>query len=203
MIEPKDFIRAQVVADLSSGKHRKAITRFPPEPNGYLHIGHAKSICLNFGIAVEAEGECNLRFDDTNPEKESQEYIDAIQRDVQWLGFSWAGDVRYASDYFDVLYDYAVELIRMGKAYVDSQSAEEMRLSRGTLSEPGRNSPYRDRSVEENLALFEKMRAGEFADGACVLRAKIDMGSGNINLRDPAIYRIKKVHHHQTGDKWC
>ncbi|HEX4869712.1 MAG TPA: glutamine--tRNA ligase/YqeY domain fusion protein [Moraxellaceae bacterium] len=203
MIEPKDFIRAQVVADLQSGKHARSITRFPPEPNGYLHIGHAKSICLNFGIAVESGGDCNLRFDDTNPEKESQEYIDAIQRDVQWLGFDWAGPVRYASDYFDVLHDYAVELIRMGKAYVDSQSAEEMRANRGSLSEPGKNSPYRDRSVEENLELFAKMRRGEFPDGACVLRAKIDMASGNINLRDPAIYRIKHLHHHQSGDKWC
>ncbi|MFZ5561264.1 MAG: glutamine--tRNA ligase/YqeY domain fusion protein [Pseudomonadota bacterium] len=203
MIEPKDFIRAQVAADLESGKHSKAITRFPPEPNGYLHIGHAKSICLNFGIALEAGGDCNLRFDDTNPEKESQEYIDAIQRDVQWLGFSWAGAVRYASDYFDVLHDYAVELIRRGKAYVDSQSAEEIRQNRGTLSEPGKPSPYRERSVEENLALFARMRAGEFADGSCVLRARIDMASGNINLRDPVIYRIRKMHHHQTGDKWC
>jgi glutaminyl-tRNA synthetase len=203
MIEPKDFIRAQVAADLASGKHKKAITRFPPEPNGYLHIGHAKSICLNFGIAVESEGECNLRFDDTNPEKESQEYIDAIRRDVQWLGFDWAGPVRYASDYFDVLHDYAVELIKMGKAYVDSQSAEEMRSNRGSLSEPGKNSPFRDRSVEENLELFAKMRRGEFPDGSCVLRARIDMASGNINLRDPAIYRIKHLHHHQSGDKWC
>ncbi len=203
MIEAKDFIRAQVVDDLATGKHAKVITRFPPEPNGYLHIGHAKSICLNFGVAQEAEGLCNLRFDDTNPEKESQEYIDAIQRDVEWLGFHWAGEVRYASDYFDALYDYAVQLIRQGDAYVDSQSAEEMRANRGSLTEPGKNSPYRDRSVEENLALFEKMRAGEFDEGACILRAKIDMASGNINLRDPAIYRIKKVHHHQTGDKWC
>ncbi len=203
MIEPRDFIRAQVVDDLNSGKHAKAITRFPPEPNGYLHIGHAKSICLNFGIAVEAEGECNLRFDDTNPEKESQEYIDAIKQDVEWLGFHWAGAVRYASDYFDVLHDYAVELIKRGKAYVDSQSADEMRANRGTLSEPGKNSPYRERSVAENLELFAKMRAGEFEEGACILRAKIDMSSGNINLRDPALYRIRKAHHHQTGDKWC
>lgn len=203
MIEPKDFIRAQVVADLASGKHKKVITRFPPEPNGYLHIGHAKSICLNFGIAVEADGACNLRFDDTNPEKESQEYIDAIQRDVHWLGYEWVGPVRYASDYFDVLHDYAIELIRMGKAYVDSQTAEQMRENRGTLSQPGKNSPYRERSVEENLELFAKMRRGEFADGACVLRAKIDMASGNINMRDPVIYRIRKVAHHQTGDKWC
>lgn len=203
MIEPRDFIRAQVVEDLASGKHSRIVTRFPPEPNGYLHIGHAKSICLNFGVAVEAGGECNLRFDDTNPEKESQEYIDAIKRDVEWLGFTWAGSVRYASDYFDALYDYAVQLIRMGKAYVDSQSAEEMRASRGSLSEPGRNSPYRDRSVEENLALFEQMRSGALEEGSCILRAKIDMASGNINLRDPAIYRIRKITHHQTGDKWC
>jgi glutaminyl-tRNA synthetase len=203
MIEPRDFIRAQVVEDLNSGKHAKVITRFPPEPNGYLHIGHAKSICLNFGIGVEAEGECNLRFDDTNPEKESQEYIDAIKQDVEWLGFHWAGAVRYASDYFDVLHDYAVELIKRGLAYVDSQSAEEMRANRGTLSEPGKNSPYRERSVEENLDLFASMRAGEFDEGSCILRAKIDMSSGNINLRDPAIYRIRKIAHHQTGDKWC
>ena len=203
MIEPRDFIRSQVIDDLASGKHSKVITRFPPEPNGYLHIGHAKSICLNFGVAEEAGGECNLRFDDTNPEKESQEYIDAIKRDVEWLGFTWTGDVRYASDYFDVLHDYAVELIKRGKAYVDSQSADEMRANRGTLSEPGKNSPYRDRSVEENLDLFARMRAGEFDEGSCILRAKIDMASGNINLRDPAIYRIRKIAHHQTGDKWC
>ncbi len=203
MIEPRDFIRSQVADDLASGKHAKAVTRFPPEPNGYLHIGHAKSICLNFGVAEEAGGECNLRFDDTNPEKESQEYIDAIQQDVAWLGFRWTGAVRYASDYFDVLHDYAVELIKRGLAYVDSQSAEEMRANRGSLSEPGKNSPYRERSVAENLDLFARMRAGEFDEGSCVLRAKIDMASGNINLRDPAIYRIRKVAHHQTGDKWC
>lgn len=203
MIEPKDFIRTLIVNDLASGKHSKVITRFPPEPNGYLHIGHAKSICLNFGVVEEADGECNLRFDDTNPEKESQEYIDAIQRDVRWLGFQWKGNIRYASDYFDVLHDYAVELIKRGKAYVDSQSAEEMRQNRGTLSEPGKNSPYRDRSVEENLDLFARMRAGEFDEGSCILRAKIDMSSGNINMRDPALYRIRKAHHHQTGDKWC
>jgi glutaminyl-tRNA synthetase len=203
MIEPKDFIRTQIVNDLASGKHSKVITRFPPEPNGYLHIGHAKSICLNFGVAQEAEGECNLRFDDTNPEKESQEYIDAIKRDVNWLGFQWQGDIRYASDYFDVLHDYAVELIKRGKAYVDSQTAEEMRANRGTLSEPGKNSPYRDRAVEENLDLFARMRAGEFDEGSCILRAKIDMASGNINMRDPALYRIRKIPHHQTGDKWC
>lgn len=202
LMEAKDFIRAQIVEDLAAGKHAKAITRFPPEPNGYLHIGHAKSICLNFGIAVESQGECNLRFDDTNPEKESQEYIDAIKRDVEWMGFNWAGDVRYASDYFDALHDYAIALIKMGKAYVDSQTPEQIQQTRGSFSEAGKNSPYRDRSVEENLALFEKMRLGEFAEGECVLRAKIDMASGNINLRDPVLYRIKKVAHHQTGDKW-
>lgn len=202
LMEAKDFIRAQIVEDLAAGKHAKAITRFPPEPNGYLHIGHAKSICLNFGIAVESQGECNLRFDDTNPEKESQEYIDAIKRDVEWMGFNWAGDVRYASNYFDALHDYAIALIKMGKAYVDSQTPEQIQQTRGSFSEAGKNSPYRDRRVEENLALFEKMRLGEFAEGECVLRAKIDMASGNINLRDPVLYRIKKVAHHQTGDKW-
>ncbi len=203
MIEPRDFIRSQVVDDLNSGKHAKVITRFPPEPNGYLHIGHAKSICLNFGIGEEAAGECNLRFDDTNPEKESQEYIDAIKQDVEWLGFHWAGAVRYASDYFDVLHDYAVELIKRGLAYVDSQSAEEMRANRGTLTQAGKDSPFRTRSVAENMDLFKRMQAGEFPDGTHILRAKIDMSSGNINLRDPALYRIRKAHHHQTGDKWC
>jgi glutaminyl-tRNA synthetase len=202
LMEAKDFIRAQIVNDLETGKHAKVITRFPPEPNGYLHIGHAKSICLNFGIAVESQGECNLRFDDTNPEKESQEYIDAIQRDVTWLGFHWAGNVRYASDYFDALYNYALQLINMGKAYVDSQTPEQIQQSRGSFVEAGTNSPYRERTIEENLALFEKMRLGDFAEGECVLRAKIDMASGNINLRDPVIYRIKKVVHHQTGNKW-
>ncbi len=201
-MEAKDFIRAQIVADLDSAKHSKIITRFPPEPNGYLHIGHAKSICLNFGVALEAQGECNLRFDDTNPEKEEQEYIDAIKRDVTWLGFQWAGNVRFASDYFDALYDYAVQLIKMGKAYVDSQSAEEISKGRSTLIGDGLNSPYRERTIEENLALFEKMRLGEFNEGDCVLRAKIDMASSNINLRDPVLYRIKKVEHHQTGTKW-
>ena len=201
-MEAKDFIRAQIVNDLETGKHAKVITRFPPEPNGYLHIGHAKSICLNFGVAVESQGECNLRFDDTNPEKESQEYIDAIKRDVSWLGFSWAGKIRFASDYFDALHQYALDLINMGKAYVDSQSPEQIQQNRGSFSEAGTNSPYRERTVAENLALFEKMRLGEFAEGECVLRAKIDMASGNINLRDPVIYRIKKVVHHQTGNKW-
>jgi glutaminyl-tRNA synthetase len=201
-MEAKDFIRAQVVEDLASGKHSRIITRFPPEPNGYLHIGHAKSICLNFGVALEAGGECNLRFDDTNPEKEDQEYIDAIKRDVNWLGFQWAGETRFASGYFDALYDYALQLIRMGKAYVDSQSPEEISQGRSTHNGAGIESPYRNRSVEENLALFEKMRNGDFDEGSCVLRAKVDMASPNINLRDPVIYRIKKVPHHQTGDKW-
>ena len=201
-MEAKDFIRAQVVEDLASGKHPRIITRFPPEPNGYLHIGHAKSICLNFGVAAEAGGECNLRFDDTNPEKEDQEYIDAIKRDVHWLGFDWAGDTRYASNYFDALYDYAVQLIRMGKAYVDSQSAEAISQGRSTLNGAGLESPFRNRTVEENLGLFEKMRAGDFNEGECVLRAKVDMASPNINLRDPVIYRIKKVEHNQTGNKW-
>lgn len=201
-MEAKDFIRAHIVSDLDSGKHSKVITRFPPEPNGYLHIGHAKSICLNFGVAAEAQGECNLRFDDTNPEKESQEYIDAIQSDVTWLGFQWAGKVRYASDYFDALYQYAIQLIKMGKAYVDSQTPEEISKGRSTLIGDGLNSPYRERTIDENLALFEKMRAGEFNEGDCVLRAKIDMASGNINLRDPVLYRIKKIAHHQTGNKW-
>jgi glutaminyl-tRNA synthetase len=203
MIEAKDFIRAVVAEDLASGKHKGIITRFPPEPNGYLHIGHAKSICLNFGIAVESEGVCNLRFDDTNPEKEEQEYIDAIQQDVQWLGFHWAGRVRYASDYFDALHESALFLINKGLAYVDFQSAEEMRANRGTLTEPGRDSAWRHAGVAENLAQFEKMRAGEYDEGHCILRAKIDMASPNINMRDPAIYRIRKVAHHQTGDKWC
>ncbi|PTQ90368.1 glutaminyl-tRNA synthetase [Agitococcus lubricus] len=201
-MEAKDFIRSHIIEDLAAGKHTKAVTRFPPEPNGYLHIGHAKSICLNFGIAVESQGDCHLRFDDTNPEKESQEYIDAIKRDVTWMGFQWAGQVRYASDYFDALYDFALQLIQMGKAYVDSQTPEQIQQTRGSFTEAGKNSPYRERSVEENLALFEKMRLGEFAEGECVLRAKIDMASGNINLRDPVLYRIKKVAHHQTGDKW-
>lgn len=203
MIEARDFIRTRVIADLESGKHPQVVTRFPPEPNGYLHIGHAKSICLNFGVAQEADGLCNLRFDDTNPEKESQEYIDAIQRDVHWLGFEWAGDVCYASSYFQQLHDFAVTLIRAGKAYVDSQSPEQIREGRGTLSQPGRNSPCRDRSIDENLDLFARMKAGEFPDGAHVLRAKIDMASGNINLRDPILYRIRHIEHHQTGNDWC
>lgn len=199
----RDFIRDIVEADLKAGLHTRVVTRFPPEPNGYLHMGHAKSICLNFGIAEEFGGTCNLRFDDTNPTKEEQEYIDAIQRDVAWLGFDWGKTVFYASDYFEQLYDWAVLLIKAGKAYVDDQSQEEMRLSRGTLTEPGRNSPYRDRSVAENLDLFARMRAGEFPNGARVLRAKIDMTSGNINLRDPVLYRILHAHHPRTGTAWC
>jgi len=198
-----DFIRQIVASDLKNGKHTSVCTRFPPEPNGYLHIGHAKSISLNFGIARDFGGVCHLRFDDTNPVKEDVEYVDSIQEDVRWLGFDWGDKRFYASDYFERLYEYAVELIQKGKAYVCHLTAEETRAYRGTLTEPGRNSPYRDRSVDENLALFEQMRRGELAEGACVLRAKIDMASGNINLRDPAVYRIKKAHHHRTGDKWC
>ena len=197
------FIRNVVEADLTSGKHKAIVTRFPPEPNGYLHVGHAKSICLNFGLALDYQGRCNLRFDDTNPEKESEEYARSIQEDVQWLGFQWDGEVRWASDYFEQLYLFAVELIKQGKAYVDDLTPEQMREYRGTLTEGGKNSPHRERSVAENLVLFARMRAGEFADGSRVLRAKIDMASGNINLRDPAIYRIRRVHHIRTGDQWC
>jgi glutaminyl-tRNA synthetase len=192
-----------IESDLASGKHASIVTRFPPEPNGYLHVGHAKSICLNFGLAQDFKGKCNLRFDDTNPEKESEEYARSIQDDVQWMGFQWDGNVRWASDYFEQLYQFALELIKQGKAYVEDLSAEEMRVYRGTLTQPGKNSPFRDRPVAENLDLFARMRAGEFADGAKVLRAKIDMASGNINLRDPAIYRIRRAHHIRTGDKWC
>jgi glutaminyl-tRNA synthetase len=197
------FIRSIIDGDLASGKHTHIVTRFPPEPNGYLHIGHAKSICLNFGLAQDYGGKCNLRFDDTNPEKESTEYAEAIQEDVRWLGFQWDGEVRWASDYFQQLYDYAEELIRQGKAYVDDLTPEEMREYRGTLTEKGRNSPFRDRTVEENLDLFRRMRAGEFPDGAKTLRVRIDMASPNINLRDPVIYRIKRAHHIRTGDAWC
>lgn len=200
---PMHFIQNIISQDLASGLHQKIITRFPPEPNGYLHIGHAKSICLNFGMAEEFGGACNLRFDDTNPEKENEEFVNSIMEDVKWLGFQWNGQVKYTSDYFDQLYQWAIHLIKEGKAFVCDLTAEQMREYRGTLVEPGKNSPYRDRSVDENLALFEKMRAGEFEEGACSLRAKIDMASPNINLRDPIIYRIKKAHHHQTGDKWC
>jgi glutaminyl-tRNA synthetase len=201
--KPHDFIRDAINADLGAGRVAGIVTRFPPEPNGYLHIGHAKSICLNFGIATEFGGRCHLRFDDTNPLKEDVEYIDAIQQDVRWLGFDWGEHLYYASDNFEQLYDWAVQLIRDGRAYVDDLSAEEMRDYRGTLTEPGRNSPYRDRSIDENLDLFARMRAGEFADGAKVLRAKIDMAAGNINLRDPALYRIMRAPHPRTGDAWC
>src|SRR3954451_4167802 len=198
----RDFIRDIVQADLDSKKHKGIVTRFPPEPNGYLHIGHAKSIALNFGIAQEFAGRCRLRFDDTNPTKEEQEYIDSIQADVHWLGYDWGTDLYYASDYFERLYDWAEGLIKAGLAYVDDQSQEEIRASRGTLTEPGRNSPFRDRTVDENLDLFRRMKAGEFPNGARVLRAKIDMASGNINLRDPVLYRILHAHHPRTGDKW-
>ena len=200
---PAHFLRQIVQADLQSGKHTKIVTRFPPEPNGYLHIGHAKSICLNFGLAQESGGECHLRFDDTNPAKEEQEYIDAIKQDVEWLGFKWSGDIRYASDYFDQLHAWAIELIKAGKAYVCDLTPEQAREYRGNLTEPGKNSPFRDRSVEENLDLFARMTAGEFPDGAKALRAKIDMAAPNMNLRDPILYRIRHAHHHQTGDKWC
>ncbi|MCX7107496.1 MAG: glutamine--tRNA ligase/YqeY domain fusion protein [Methylococcales bacterium] len=198
-----NFIRQIINNDLKDNKNKgKVATRFPPEPNGYLHIGHAKSICLNFGIAAEFNGTCNLRFDDTNPEKENIEYMQSIERDVKWLGFEWAG-LHHASDYFEQLYDYAVQLIEQGQAYVDSLSAEQIRLYRGTLTQPGKESPDRSRSIADNLDLFQRMRAGEFADGHYVLRAKIDMASPNINMRDPAIYRIRRVHHHRTGDAWC
>ena len=198
-----NFITQIIDEDLASGKHKSVHTRFPPEPNGYLHIGHAKSICLNFGLAKEYNGLCNLRFDDTNPVKEDVEYVDSIKADVEWLGFKWEGEPRYASDYFDALYGYAIELIKKGLAYVDELSPDEMREYRGTLTEPGKNSPYRDRSVEENLALFERMKNGEFAEGTLSLRAKIDMASPFMVMRDPVIYRIKFASHHQTGDKWC
>lgn len=200
---PSNFIRTRIDEDLASGKHATTHTRFPPEPNGFLHIGHAKSICLNFGIAKDYNGLCNLRFDDTNPEKEDINYVNSIKEDVQWLGFNWDGDIKYSSNYFDTLYGYAVELIEKGLAYVCFLTADEARQYRGTLKEPGKNSPYRDTSVEENLALFEKMRAGEFKEGECVLRAKIDMASSFMVLRDPIIYRVRFAHHHQTADKWC
>jgi len=199
----QDFIRDIIKADLAAGRHRTVVTRFPPEPNGYLHIGHAKSICLNFGVAQEFGGRCHLRFDDTNPTKEEQEYIDAIKADVRWLGFDWGEHLYHASDYFEQLYSWAEDLIRAGKAYIDDQSPDEMRINRGTLTEPGKNSPFRDRSVEENLDLFRRMRKGEFPNGARVLRAKIDMASGNINLRDPALYRILHAQHPRTGNAWC
>ncbi|HIJ78098.1 MAG: glutamine--tRNA ligase/YqeY domain fusion protein [Desulfobulbaceae bacterium] len=200
----QDFIRTIIDEDLKSGKHDKIVTRFPPEPNGYLHIGHAKSICLNFGISKEhADARCHLRFDDTNPSKEEQEYVNAIQEDVRWLGFDWGEHLYYASDYFDRIYEYAEHLIQQGKAFVCDLSAAEMREYRGTLTEAGKNSPFRERSPEENLDLFRRMRDGEFADGSRVLRAKIDMSSGNINMRDPVLYRILRASHHRTGDKWC
>ena len=201
---PSNFIRSMISKDISSGKHSgRVLTRFPPEPNGYLHIGHAKSVCLNFSLARENNGACNLRFDDTNPEKESQEYVDAIKENIEWLGFKWNGDVRYSSNYFDHLYNLAMQLIQNGKAFVCSLSAEQSREFRGTLTEPGKKSPDRNRSIQENLNLFERMRDGEFPDGAYTLRVKIDMESPNINMRDPIIYRIRHARHHQTGDKWC
>ncbi|MGX5203067.1 glutamine--tRNA ligase/YqeY domain fusion protein [Aliikangiella sp. IMCC44632] len=201
--KPANFIRHIIEADLASGKHQKVQTRFPPEPNGFLHVGHAKSICINFGFANDYQGQCNLRFDDTNPAKEEAAYAEAIAEDVKWLGFEWSGEIRHAADYFDQLYLYAEELIQKGLAYVDELSAEEMRSYRGNLTQPGKNSPYRERSLEENLDQFRRMKAGEFADGEKVLRAKIDMASPNMNMRDPAIYRIKRQHHIRTGDKWC
>ena len=200
---PLDFVREIVADDLRTGRHQRVHTRFPPEPNGYLHIGHAKAICLDFGVADEFAGLCNLRMDDTNPAKEDVEYVDSIQDDVRWLGFDWGDRLFYASDYFEQLYAFAVDLIRSGKAYVDSQTADEIRDRRGTLTVPGTVSPYRDRSVEENMDLFARMRAGEFPDGAHVLRAKIDMASPNLNMRDPVLYRIRRATHHRTGDAWC
>jgi glutaminyl-tRNA synthetase len=201
---PTDFIRAMIQEDMASGKHGGRVhTRFPPEPNGYLHIGHAKSICLNFGVAEEFGGKCNLRFDDTNPTKEDVEYVDSIMEDIRWLGFSWDDRLFYASDYFEQLYEMAIQLVQDGKAYVDDLSADEIREYRGTLTQPGKNSPYRDRAIAENLDLFQRMRAGEFPEGSRVLRAKIDMTSPNISLRDPVMYRILYAHHHRTGDKWC
>ncbi len=200
---PTDFIREVIDNELRTGKHKSIHTRFPPEPNGYLHIGHAKSLCINFGIAEDYSGVCNLRFDDSNPIKEKQEYIDAIKEDIRWLGFDWADREYYASDYFDQLYEWAMQLIKKGKAYVCDLSADEIRETRGTLTEPGKESPYQNRSVEENLDLFERMKAGEFSDGSRVLRAKIDMAASNINMRDPVMYRILHKSHHRQGDKWC
>ena len=200
---PTDFIREIVRADLKSGKHDKIVTRFPPEPNGYLHIGHAKAFCLNFGLAEEFGGQCNLRFDDTNPDREDTEYVHSICEDLKWMGFDWGDGLYFASDYFDQLYDYAVELIQQGKAYVCDLSTQEIRAYRGTVTTPGKTSPYRNRTVSENLALFEQMKNGAFSDGACTLRAKADMASPNMNLRDPVMYRIKRTPHHRTGDKWC
>ncbi len=200
---PLDFIRQIIAEDLRSGKHQQIVTRFPPEPNGFLHIGHAKSICLNFGIGQENNSPCHLRFDDTNPSKEESIYVESIKEDVRWLGFDWGQDLFYASDYFDHLYDSAIQLIKLGKAYVCELSADEMRTYRGTLTEPGKESPCRNRTIAENLDLFQRMKEGEFAEGSRVLRAKIDMGSPNLNMRDPVIYRILKVSHHRTGDAWC
>ncbi len=200
---PTDFIREIVREDVKNGKHKKIVTRFPPEPNGYLHIGHAKAFCLDFGLAEEFDGQCNLRFDDTNPDREDTEYVESIQEDLKWMGFDWGDGLYFASDYFDQLYDYAVELIMQGKAYVCDLSPQEIREYRGTVTEPGKNSPYRDRTVEENLDLFARMKNGELPDGACTLRAKADMASPNMNMRDPVMYRIKHTSHHRTGDKWC
>src|SRR5512144_468852 len=201
---PVDFIRSIVEEDVAAGRRGgRVATRFPPEPNGYLHIGHAKSICLNFGVAQEFGGTCNLRFDDTNPTKEDVEYVESIIDSVHWLGFDWGDRLRYASDYFDTIYDYTVHLVRDGKAYVDELSAEEIREHRGTLTEPGRESPWRNRPVEENLDLFARMKAGEFDEGVRTLRAKIDMASPNLNLRDPVMYRIRRAAHHRTGETWC
>ena len=202
-VQPGNFIESIITDDLRSGKHKEIVTRFPPEPNGYLHIGHAKAICLNFTLAEKFGGRCHLRFDDTDPEKESMEYVESIMRDVKWLGFDWGKHLYFASDYFEQLYEFAVELIKKGLAYVDDLSPEEIREYRGTLTEPGRESPYRNRSVEENLDLFQRMRDGEFPDGSKVLRAKIDMASPNMNMRDPVLYRIKRVNHYRTGEKWC
>ncbi len=201
-IEPSNFIEDFIVEDLENGRYPYVYTRFPPEPNGYLHVGHSKSLCINFGIKEKFHGRCNLRFDDTNPTKEDVEYVDSIKEDIRWLGFEWDREL-YASDYFEQTYEFAVKLIKKGAAYVCDYSAEEIRLTRGTLNEPGQESPYRNRSVEENLRLFEEMRAGKYPDGSKVLRAKIDMASPNINMRDPVIYRILRAHHHRTGDKWC
>ncbi|MFC2119950.1 glutamine--tRNA ligase, partial [Bacteroidota bacterium] len=200
---PTNFIREIIEEDLRTGKHTKIHTRFPPEPNGYLHIGHTKSICLNFGLAKDYNGLCNLRFDDTNPTKEEMEYVESIKEDIKWLGFNWEDREYYASDYFDQLYEYAIKLVNKGEAYIDALRGEEIKEYRGTPTEPGKESPYRNRTVEENLDLFERMKAGEFKDGEYVLRAKIDMTSPNMNMRDPIIYRIRHESHHRTGDKWC
>ena len=203
MSENKDFLRTVVEEDLQSGKYKEIITRFPPEPNGFPHIGHAKSISINFGIARDYNGHCNLRMDDTNPTTEETKYVEALKDAVKWLGFEWNGEVKYTSDYFPKLYAYAVQLIKMGKAYVDSASEEEIRQNRGTVTEPGKRSAYAQRSIEENLELFEKMKKGEFQNGEHVLRAKIDMSAANMQLRDPLLYRIRHSHHHRTGDEWC